>query len=174
MQECSLTVKHILEDKESLGCVMAILPPSLSRKITALGRSIPDREIDPAEGREDNPHVTVFYGITGEGTSGVVRAASDMDEFELSLGKLGLFRNDEHDVLYVEVEKNLDLEKMHERFRKLPNKETYPDYKPHATVAYLIKGNGNKYVDKVVGGTATIDKLVYSSPDHIRTTINLK
>ena len=51
--------------------------------------------------------------------------------------------------------------------RQLPYTSSYPDYKPHMTVAYLKKGEGQKYVERLMDKTYTVTPthLIYSKPD---------
>jgi hypothetical protein len=50
---------------------------------------------------------------------------------------------------------------------KLPHTTDYPDYHPHSTIAYLKKGKGEKYTDKLKGAEYIVNpsKIVYSKPD---------
>ena len=61
---------------------------------------------------------------------------------------------------------NVKSEKLNELNKlatRLPHTSTYPDYKPHLTIAYLTKGNGNKFVNSNFNlKIDTIDKIVYS------------
>jgi hypothetical protein len=61
---------------------------------------------------------------------------------------------------------NVSSEKLHELnklAKNLPHTDSYPDYKPHLTIAYLLKGKGNKYVNPNFNlNINTIDKIVYS------------
>ena len=46
-----------------------------------------------------------------------------------------------------------------------PNTQTFKDYHPHITIAYVKKGEGKKYVQKVKTFETTFNESVYSGPD---------
>ena len=70
--------------------------------------------------------------------------------------------NKDYDVLKMNI-KSEKLNELNKLASTLPHTSTYPDYKPHITVAYLTKGNGNNYVDlNFKMKINTIDKIVYS------------
>lgn len=83
----------------------------------------------------------------------------------MMFGSMNVFENEEYDVLYFSVETgNNLLGKANELLRTLPHESMYKDYIPHATIAYLKKGMGKKYVDQfssIYGGSMP-DALVFS------------
>jgi len=92
-----------------------------------------------------------------------------------------MFPNDESnagDVVKVDVESE-DLRRLNQKIANaLPNTETHPGYKPHATIAYVKAGLGKKYAGKPVPGVSgqeiTLDRIVFSDPSGRQTEIPLR
>ena len=122
-----------------------------ARKLRALGRSIPDSElyVDPKDdsyGRETEPHVTVRYGLATDNPVDI-KALSELPPITAKLGKVSIFETDNYDVVKAEVVSDsirLANKKVGELV-DLPG-ETFKDYQPHATIAYVKKGEGKKYI----------------------------
>jgi hypothetical protein len=154
--------------------------------IRAFARSIPDADVYKPEtegqpdgyGRETEPHVTALYGLTDNAPEAVQRVIREANTgpVTLTLGKLSLFKNADspYDVLKVDVE-SPQLRKLNTALKKLPNKNTFPDYTPHLTVAYVKKGAGDKYAgdSRFAGQTITIPELTFISADRQNTAIPL-
>ena len=153
---------------------------TLSRKdaapILAFGESIPKDElydsVDPewSDGAlETDPHVTVLYGLTKHEADPVAAAIADHGPVTVTLGKMSLFESEDYDVLKVDVE-SPKLRALNAKISKLPNENTFPDYKPHMTIAYLKKGEGKKYVgnDQFEGKKITFDTMTFSPPSELR------
>jgi 2'-5' RNA ligase len=98
---------------------------------------------DPREeyGREDEPHVTVLYGLLDEADMFKIRRyLSGVDPFFIELGEVSLFSNKpEYDVVKVDILSD-PLQDVHKWIREnCKNSLTYPDYHPHMTLAYTKK-----------------------------------
>lgn len=163
-----------LMEKETYdyGCVMVYFDmPELEQ----LQNIINTDDIDPNEkGLEDEPHVTLLYGIhSNEVTDQEVIDAAKGFAGTITLRDAGLFQND-FDVLKLSAE-NPTLHSCNFNLRRLPHTNSYPDYAPHATIAYLKKGKGYKYVESLEGKayTVTPTHLVYSKPDGSKIRIEL-
>lgn len=63
----------------------------------------------------------------------------------MTLGRLSLFEQPEHDVLKLDVESQ-GLERLNTELGKLPNTQTHDNYEPHLTIALLKPGTGWKYL----------------------------
>lgn len=95
---------------------------------------------------EDQPHVTVRYGLDDVGPERVeFIAGQHRAPIRLTLGRLSLFSNAKEDVLKIEVT-STDLHAFYHHLGLLPNKKTQQSYIPHLTVAYLKPGTGQKYI----------------------------
>ena len=114
-----------------------------------------DLYINPKEGiygYEDNPHVTILYGIhAGQvSTEQVTKAikGSKRDEITIWLGQVSCFENElkNYEVLKFEVV-SPDLIQFYFHLKTtLPHTKLHPKYAPHATIAFLKKGCAAKYL----------------------------
>jgi hypothetical protein len=99
-------------------------------------------------GIEEEPHVTILYGIHDDEVSDEV-VISEMEHFVAPLIRLKAitcFENEKYDVVKFDVESQ-DLHDINNYLREiLPYTSEYLDYKPHATIAYVKSGMGKKYM----------------------------
>lgn len=100
-------------------------------------------------GLEDNPHVTILYGLHNDiKESDVTDILKLFKDIKIKLINASLFENEKFDVLKFDVESE-ELFTMNKIFTEMFEYTTdYPDYHPHVTIAYLKKGTAKKYVDK--------------------------
>lgn len=118
------------------GCVMLEIPKQVSERILELQQTIPASQLHE-EGKETWPHVTLLYGIDGCGTDEILQKVSRIGQLEIEIGKADFFENETQKVLKLPVD-SPELHSAHEYLKaSLPNEQTYPDYKPHITLAYL-------------------------------------
>ena len=142
-------------------------------KVLELSAKIPDAELEISEGgRETDIHVTVFYGLHTESSFTVKAVLMDQPPVMLEFLGISLFpANDKHDydVLKIDI-KSDDLGRLHTLLKELPNSETFADYKPHCTIAYLRAGEGQKYVgaaNALTGQVITVNKVTFVSSNGI-------
>lgn len=150
------------------------LPPDIAERLLTFAASIPDKDL-AEDGREDDPHVTVKYGLHDPDPESVRRALRGVKPIPIMFGKTSVFGADDHDVLYVVVESPY-LVALNKRLTKaLPVTDTHPKYVPHVTIAYLKPSLGQKYAgdDRFEDLTATIDAVRFSTPDGDATDLPL-
>lgn len=154
---------------ECKGWTAVRMDDSLSKEIQQWGKdNIPSDELnDGGEyggGRETDTHITVLYGICTENREIIKNILSDEKPVKATLGKIGCFvNNDDFDVVIVKID-SPDLEKLHKKIAdELHVEKTHNQYTPHATIAYLKKGNARKYAgdDIFQGEKITFDKVVF-------------
>lgn len=103
-------------------------------------------ETDDSFGLETEPHVTVIFGIVDDYDNVVDFCKENLNSVNVNLTKVSCFEN-EFDVLKYEVESE-GLSEFNELLKTAFKCDiTYPDYKPHVTLAYLKKGKAKKYID---------------------------
>lgn len=129
------------------GCLMAYVDPTYGPRIAATGQRIiapqsvytdPD---DPTYGYDTEPHVTLKYGFEPDLTkSAVASIINDVKPFILRIRALNQFLNEKYDVVKFEIEQHPILTKLRSRCDMYPNTDSYPDYNPHMTLAYVKKG----------------------------------
>lgn len=154
--------------------VAVLLPPAIAQSMLAFGSKIPDERL-ATDGRENEPHVTVRFGLHTQDAEEVRRVLQDEPPVMLSFGVTGLFQSPEMDVLFIEVI-SPDLERLNATLGAvLANTQTQPQYVPHATIAYLKPGEGKQYMDNSVllGARFTADRVVFSTCDNRKTEIAL-
>jgi len=122
---------------------------------------------DPSYGLEDEPHVTLLFGLHDN--------VDDEDVFDLSTPKeitpitlknIGCFESQNgYNVLKFEAEADW-LGECNEKLTELPHTSNFQDYKPHCTISYMINGKCDKYIDILKGVEIKVEpkELVYSKP----------
>lgn len=104
---------------------------------------------DDSYGLEENPHITILYGIHEDEIDPSVIV--DMMEQKLKpvkvqIKEIDIFENPEYDVVKYNVPVTAQLQTYRDMFMKsFPNTQTFPKYEPHMTIAYVKKGTGKKY-----------------------------
>lgn len=138
----------------SYGCVMLDIDisPTDWKELTSI---IDEKDLYLGEdesldnfGIEDEPHITLLYGLHNDVTLKDVKSVFDKESIKIKLDGISLFENDDFDVVKFDVSKTKDILEANEKLTKFPHTNSYPDYKPHATLAYVKKGKGKKYIDK--------------------------
>ncbi len=124
-------------------------------------------------GIEFDSHVTLLYGLhEGVTADTVLNICKLFPMGAIILNKISCFNNDKYDVLKLEA-KNSSLQLINGGLMSLPNSNSYPDYKPHCTIAYLKPGMGEKYVKlfKNMEFLVFPTNLVYSEPNKNKTKV---
>jgi 2'-5' RNA ligase len=85
---------------------------------------------------------------------------------KFKIKNISLFENEKYDVLKLGIESK-DLNELNsEMCKKLPFTSSYPDYKPHCTIAYLVPGAGHNYTklkNELVGKEFTSERFIFSN-----------
>lgn len=129
------------EQPKKFGCVMACVPLDLRKEITDWTlENIPDFYL-AKDGIEAHPHVTILFGLEqvgGEITQQLQQILGNFGPFEVTLSKLSLFTGGKDgDVLKVDID-SPHIHQLHELLAvTIPHEETFKDYLPHLTLAYL-------------------------------------
>lgn len=132
-------------------CVKAenFLNTTQINELEELQKVIPKNEVyidnDGSKGLEKDFHITVFYGLLPHKYNYKLIKQYIQKNFEnITIKVFGPSYFDREDrnykVLKLDIESQ-DLEKIHNYIRTLPNEETFPEYKPHLTIAYLHKSS---------------------------------
>lgn len=178
--------KFLLEnssDTHDFGCVMLYLNIN-DKDWKSFQDEIDDDDIytesgDKSYGREDEPHVTILYGLHDTVTDEEIKELVDgITSPEIKLRKISIFEQDKFDVVKFDIigDSKGRLAKMNAKFAKLPHTTDFPDYHPHATIAYVKAGTGKKYVRNITEDIITIKptKVVYSKADGSEIKYKLK
>jgi len=182
MEESKNVKEQDLIETYDHSSIQVNLPSLVAKKIKELGEKILGGDLftDGSSeydnyGREDDPHITVRYGASTTDPDDVKPAFEGIDKVEVKLGEMGTFTNSpDYDVVKVEVESE-DLESLNKALGEAVDfpGETYKDYKPHITIAYVKKGLGEKYVGThpLAGKKIVFDSVVFSGKDGVKTNI---
>lgn len=96
-------------------------------------------------------HLTVRYGIKGEDTEGIKKYIRSLTPFEASLGKTEKFAPSEHSDGAAVIKAPVNAPELHKINAEIEKhgefaESSFPDYKPHATVAYVHPDKADRYV----------------------------
>ena len=156
------------EDQQySYGCIMGyfdIDPKDLYKDYFTIDENDIYNNDENEYGLEIEPHVTLLYGLHDDvNEDDVIEFLSLLKTLDVTFESISLFENEKFDVL----KWDLGMEKLEMVNTILKNTfehtSSFPDYHPHATIAYLKPGTGKKYIteiSKVI--TRPIDYYVYS------------
>ncbi len=141
-------------------------PKGIADKIKDYIKEIPGEDL-AEEGREDEIHVTIKYGLHSDDSMRLRDILRGIGPVTITLGCVSVFEHEEQDVLKIDVY-GADLFNLNRLISEsVANTETWPTYKPHLTLAYLKKGKGKKYAndDNFDGIKITFDSLTFSPAD---------
>ena len=153
-------------------CIMADVPQkeSMLDFIKKIPSECVYEEAGKHYGKENNPHVTVMYGLSPVEENRVKELLTKVPKkIVAELGQISKFENADapYDVLKIEV-KSSHLSKIHEMIRKnFDNNYQWPQYNPHVTLAYVKKGTCNEYVGNKTfeGMKVMFETFMYSNGD---------
>ena len=155
-------------------CVVAPLPDDVSEEIRSWGvKCIPEFDLGD-DGREDNIHVTVKYGLHTVDPFAVRDYLMQQKPIKAILGKTSIFESDSHDVVKLDVHSP----QLHALNKTIADNfavtDTYPEYIPHVTIAYVKPGLGIKYDgrDYFDGREVILNSVVFSGKDNRETLLN--
>lgn len=172
-------LKESMANNYPLGCVMVDF---LFSNWDELLNSIDNDDVYISNvrpsGKQKRPHLTLLFGLKPEVTPEEVLKCFDgfqINDFKVEVKGVSIFENAEFDVVKLGIVKNDKLLEIHNKLSTLPNEDSFPNYIPHITLAYLKSGRGKKYINpdysyQIKG----IDKICYTSPNKPDFEINLK
>jgi len=168
----------VLMEHQSLGWIGVSLPEKISNEIKEWVKNhIPlETILEP----EENPHVTLKYGIhtfcpkeVREAVSGYSRRGRK--KICGMLGQITIFEHDNQDVLIIKVI-SPDIERINNFICKgLETTDTYREFKPHVTLAYLKKGAGDRYIGNraFFNKKFTVEEIEFNDANKKRNVIKL-
>lgn len=120
------------------------------------------------DGLESDYHVTIKYGLHDSDPKKLKKLVSGFGAVELKFGKVSKFSdNPDFDVLKISVESK-KLHKLNEIIcDNMNHTDTFPDYIPHTTLAYVKKGTCEDLVDNdfFTDLTDKIDEMCFTTRD---------
>lgn len=144
------------------GCVMLYFDIENWEDIT----NIIDPDDIHEEGIENEPHLTLLYGLHKEVTLDEIKnIMKDYNSIEANIEGIDFFDNDEYDVLKFNIKASKELAEINSRLSELPNSNEYKDYKPHLTISYLNKGKAEKYITPNYNMKLIGKRVIYTTPN---------
>lgn len=138
-----------IDDKYEYGCLMLEFQIKNWNKITSVIKK-EDVYDEPGFGIENSPHVTILYGFINERTNpdDVKKFVEDFvgnNKISIKLIDMSIFESDKFDVLKFGIESE-GLVKLNKALSKnFEYTSDFPEYVPHMTISYLLRGKGDKY-----------------------------
>lgn len=140
----------LLESEHKYGFIGIDVPDGIAGFLQHWGElNIPD-DMLAADGREDETHVTVKYGLLDmDMPYQLTEIAHETPAFPILIGKISLFSTaPEFDVVKLDVE-SPGLRALNQKVSTtLPHEDKHDDYNPHVTIAYVQKGSCDHLVDE--------------------------
>lgn len=118
---------------------------------------------DDSFGLEDTPHTTLLFGLHDNVSLEDVEGVLDNHTFyTCKVYEPSYFDSEKYDVLKFKVDEDT-LYKVNKELAKFPHTTNFPDYNPHLTIAYLKKGYGEEYSNKI---SEQIDLPIWLAPQY--------
>ncbi len=145
----------------------ALLPieDDIRSKILDLANTIAQDDLD-TKGREADPHITLLPNIHSAESDQVRHVVRDQGDIAARVGEIIVLDHPEYDVVVLGIDSQT-LHDLHYRLEdSLPNTPTFDYWRPHITLAYVKKGEGEKYTGKnaLTGQVLGFNKLIFSDP----------
>lgn len=154
------------------GCIM--LEFGIKKWDKFIKNIIDEKDIYDEEGfgLETDPHVTILYGIlprehdAKEVKEKLLDTDIDLHRY-YELKHISIFESKEYDVVKFDLKDCDEVFGLNKYCTEVFDFENdFPDYHPHVTIAYVKKGEGKKYIQKLVEPLIVEpEKLVYSYPN---------
>ena len=169
-------VEAYLKSAYDFSSVQAEFPDDIAQELRDWGHeNIPEGAL-AGDGFEEDKHVTIKYGLHIIDFTEVRELFKNIKPIKMVLGKMTLFTSsDDFDVVKIDIISK-DLHKLNKAVSKdFEVTDTYPEYIPHATVAYIKKGAGDRFNgDTTFEGRKVIsDTILFSGKDNRHTVFKL-
>jgi 2'-5' RNA ligase len=177
LKVAQIFIKKLLavDRTRNFSSVQANLPLPIAQKIYDWGlKHIPD-QILTGDGRENNIHITLKYGLHTADFTAVRDLFVNQKPIIIILGKITLFTSDDHDVVKIDVD-SPELHVLHHTIgTTMETTDTHLVYNPHITIAYVKRGAGAPYdgLGDFEGIKICLDSILFSGKDNRRTIFRL-
>lgn len=170
-------LKQLISEKKGdsyeYGCAMLYFKfPDINKIHDAINpKDVYEEEGDRTFGFENEPHTTLLFGLHPEVTAEQIMETVDSFTFgPCTIHNASLFENEKYDVLKFDVS-GPNLHECNRALKQYPYTNSFPDYHPHLTIAYLQPGTGKRYVKMLEGIEYELQPEygVYSAADGTKT-----
>jgi hypothetical protein len=169
--------------KHSFSSTQFNLTGKTLRDVQALADTISDEDL-AEKGRESEIHLTVKYGLHTDDWQDVEDVVRGFGPVSVTLGDTSIFAAHENesqrggadfDVVKIDVEGDRLRQLNRLLAERLPHTDSFPEYRPHVTLAYVMPGEGQKYVgmSDLRGTDCHFTTLVFSNQDGAEKVISL-
>jgi 2'-5' RNA ligase len=167
----------IIEDTHKFSCVLALFPASDAKRVLDWGKKhVSNQDVYKEKGREDDPHVTILYGLHTHDAKDVIDLIkSQKGHLELVLKNVSKFNtHPDYDVLKIDVE-SLSFKALNKKLKTLPYTSSFSGYKPHCTISYIKKGTCENLVGNkdFAGNKIKFTEVQFANPDEKKTKITI-
>jgi N12 class adenine-specific DNA methylase/GGDEF domain-containing protein len=177
------SAKSDAEPRYKFGNTQAVIPEGsdAAKALESARARISDGDLE-GDGKDvGGNHVTVRYGIQGENTESIQKFLSQQSPFEASLGKTESFAPSEHSDGAAPIIAPIEAPELHRIERELDKhgdfkERSFPEYKPHATVAYVKPDRAARYTGMTVteGKQFTVDSIAITDRNGNETPVKLE
>jgi 2'-5' RNA ligase len=160
------------KEARDFSCVLCPLPWDIAEEIRQWGKKNIPKEDLAGDGLESQIHVTLKYGIHNHDPFELRNIIWNFGPIKMKLGKTSLFSN-EFDVVKIEVT-SPGLHELHKLITdNFECTDTFKEYIPHVTSAYVRLGAGKKYSgrDDFEGRKMTLTAAIFSGNDYRETSL---
>lgn len=123
-----------------------------------------EKHLDKQPGKEPiekHHHITLHINLPHKPTPDLVEKIQAVAQFQVSIGDLGCFENENNDVLYAKVQVTLELLNLHKLLVAEYNQPWPRDsFTPHLTLAFLQRGTAKAYVGEAKSTVTATMKMV--------------
>ena len=121
----------------------------------------------------------IIFGIhsTENNRKEIIEKIKKYKPIKLKISDIGMFDTDKYDVLKLDVKPTEELLKYRDDLiNNTTNTQTYPDYHPHMTLAYVKKGTAKKYLKKIKFDFDEFEfnTIIYSDDKYNKKKFNLE
>ena len=167
---------RLITEAYDYSCVMLNIVGNAKRQMIEVAEEIDDFDLAKGEnlGRELDPHITILYGIHTSNFRQMEKVLKQYNKptVDFVIKGMSLFKNPGHDVLKYDIESE-DLILLNRLFRQLEHTNSFPEYHPHATIAYMRTGYSEGYINptRLDGITLSSNEIIMSTPSGQRNTV---
>ena len=162
----------IVEHPYEYSCLMVDLPSDSASIVKHWGTkfiNVDEMYIDTEsgiKGLEDRPHVTIKYGINDVNPTDTMRQVIGSD-ITFTLGTISKFENELFDIIKVDIDSDCLSQLNNNITENIECTDSFPDYVPHCTIAYVDKGSHNHLLgnDYLSGISIENNMVVFSAKD---------
>jgi 2'-5' RNA ligase len=169
-------ISSFLKISRDFSCITCPFPWDIANEIRDWEqKNIPVEDLIN-DGYEKDIHVTVKYGLHNHDPYEIRPIIRNFKPIHIILGEISIFENEGQDVVKISVD-SPDLVKLNKIIcESFDHTNTYSEYVPHCTLAYVKSGLGKKYKDRpdFLSKEIILKEILFSGNDYRETSFYLK